>query len=53
VKSIEGHKSFTLIAWGTLIAFAFITFYLALELKQTADYLGEKTLENVAAIDQV
>jgi hypothetical protein len=53
MKTLEGHRIFTLIAWSALIAFACMTFYLALELKETADYLGEKTLENVSAIDGV
>lgn len=53
MKTIEGHRSFSYIAWGTLVIFAALTYFLAIELKETADYLGAKTLENVAAIDGV
>ena len=53
MRTLEANRSFPFIAWTVLILLSSGTLFLAIELKKTADYLGEKTLENVRAINEV
>ena len=52
-STLERHKAFPIIAWTTFLLFAAFTFYLALELQETAAYLGGKMDDNVTAIEGV
>lgn len=52
MRTLEENGTFSYIAWATFIVLSVGTLFLANELKKSADYLGEKTLENVAAIDR-
>jgi len=51
MRSIESHKAFPYIAWTTFLLFAAFTWYLALELQETAAYLDVKVGDNVSALE--
>lgn len=51
--TLEGSRAFPYIAWTTLIVFAVFTYYLAMELRETAAYLGDKMDNNVQALEEV
>jgi hypothetical protein len=53
MRTLEGNKAFPYIVWAALIIFATLTVYLALELKKTADYLGDKMDNNVEYLEGV
>ena len=42
MKTIEGHKSFPMIAWTTVICFAVFTYYLTVNLQNDLDHLNTK-----------
>ncbi len=52
-STLERHKAFPYIAWATFVLFAAFTFYLALQLQETAAYLEIKMDNNVNAIESV
>lgn len=39
---LEGYKSFTVVAWITVIGFSIFTFYLVTELNQKVDRIAEE-----------
>lgn len=53
MRTLEANKAFPYIAWTTVILFALFTVHLALELQQSAVYLGDKSQTNVAALKGV
>lgn len=52
MRRIESHKAFPYIAWTTFLLFAAFTWYLALELQETAAYLDIKVENNLNALEE-
>ena len=51
--TLEGSKLFPYIAWITFVLLSLFLLHLTKELQKSSAYLGEKTQQNLAAIDNL
>ena len=52
MQTLERHKVFPYIAWGTLLFFTLFTYYLVLQLQEAVSGLEERTQMNVTAVKE-
>lgn len=53
MKTLEGNKFFPLVAWGAFLFFILLTYYLAVELRESANHLSEESHESVEALKEL
>lgn len=51
MKTLEGHRAFPYIAWGTVLLFSLFTYSLISGIQESTAYLAEKTKETNVAVD--